>query len=213
MDEIDKIIDQRISENQVQVVEATPSVNEIFSQEDELKKLQTAIVEETKDTHKSLSEKAKDYVGVVATIEAVKDEHLVGDVATLKKEEIKSHAQAEAQQEKVNAKEAEKKLQEAEYGTYKGSAEYAGIKKPLPDKMQKALFPILCVIQSLFLLAFGTVASIINIIGDCINSVVERISTLTKTAKGILITAGAIGILYLGYIILKQVLGNYGIII
>lgn len=201
------------SVNEVRVVEEKQELVEMFSQEKEFKKLQNAINNEAKDSDKSITEKAKDYVGVVATIEAVKDEKLVEEVADLKKEEIKSHAQADAQKEQVNVKEAEQKLQEAEYGTYKGSAEYAGIKKPLPAVMQKILFGALCTIQTILLLIFGTGASIINIIGDSVNSVVERISTLTKTAKGILITAVALGVVYIGYIILKQVLVNYEIYI
>ena len=182
-------------------------------QEQVFTQLKEEAKEVTQDTSKTLSERAKDYVGVVATMDAVSDQTLRAEVSTLKQEELKLRAEADVKSERVNSKRTDKELQEAEFGTYSGSAAYAGIRKPLPSKMQKFLFPILCVIQSIFLLVFGTVTSVITIVGDCVNAVIERISTFTKIARATIVTLLIIGAIYLVYLILQQVLAGYGILI
>lgn len=164
------------------------------------------------DETKSYSEQAKDFVGALATKNAVEDEKLVADVTEKKKEELKHNASANLKKEEAESKKADIRLQEANYGVFDGVATYAGIKKPLPQKMQKALFGILSVIQTLFLVILGVPTSIINIIADCFDGIVKKLSNITKSARwfviGILIAAFA----YVCYLIVTALLRKYSII-
>ena len=76
---------------------------------------------------------------------------------------------------KAESKKSDIKLQEADYGVFSGVATYAGIKKPLPLKMQKILFTILSAIQTLWLLFIGTLTSIATITCDCFDCNVDCI--------------------------------------
>lgn len=131
---------------------------------------------------KSLKDQAKDFVGTMAVSNAVKDEKLVEDLTEKAKEELKESATANLKEEKAKSKQADITLQSAEYGVFEGVATYAGIKKPLPKKMQAVLFVILSVIQTAFLIIIGTPISIINILADCIDSVVKKLSTIAKSS-------------------------------
>ena len=169
--------------------------------------------EQPVNEQQTLTERAKDYVGVLAIQKAVEDEELVEDITELKKDELKSMASADNKKEKAKEKDADTEYQKAVYGNNEGIASYAGIKKPLPQKMQGVLFFLLSIIQCIVLFVVGGVSSIINIIADCVNSIVMRIADLSVVARKIIITAIIVGGVYLLYIVAKQILANYGIII
>ena len=136
---------------------------------------------------KSYAQRAREIVGVLATQEAIKDETLVKDVTNRRKAALLNSADADMKREEAENKKAEIELQEANYGVYSGVANYAGIKKPLPKRMQNILFTILSALQMIYLIAFGIPISIINITADGIDSVVKKLGTLTKSAMWIVL--------------------------
>ena len=164
------------------------------------------------DTNKSLSEQAKDFVGVMATKKAVEDKGLVEDLTVKKIKEIQFNADANLKKEEADSKKADKDLQEANYGVYEGVANYAGIKKPLPQTMQKVLFSILSGLQMVFLILFGVPTSIINIIADCIDMIVKKLSSITKSAKWLVLALLVILIVYGGYLVITSLLRRYNLI-
>lgn len=157
---------------------------------------------------KSLKDQAKDFVGTMAVSNAVKDEKLVEDLTEKAKEELKENATANLKEEKAKSKQADITLQSAEYGVFEGVATYAGIKKPLPKKMQAILFSILCGIQTIVLIVFGTPVSIVNILLDCADSIVKKMSSVAKSAVWLVVVV-AIGI---AIAITLIVLKNKGVI-
>jgi hypothetical protein len=169
-------------------------------------------VDFTVDKNKSFTEQAKDFVGAVATKKAIEDEHTVQKITKLKQDELIAHAEADSKKEETSGKAEEENLQKANYGIYKGVATYAGIEKPLPNLMQKILFSFLAVFQTIFLLFLGTATSIINITADCINSIVIKISQLTKSAKVIFFGLIAIGGVVLLFILVRYMLFKYNIL-
>jgi hypothetical protein len=132
-------------------------------------------------------EELKKLVHIRSTELAVTDDGLVGDLVGKKKEELKNSADAHLKQEKAENKKADIQLQEANYGVYSGVANYAGIKKPLPQKMQNILFSILSVFQTIFLIVFGIPISIINMLADGTDSVVKKLCGITKSAMWIVL--------------------------
>lgn len=164
------------------------------------------------DPNKSYSEQAKDIVGLNATAKAISDENLAKDVTDRKKAEILNYADANLKKEEAENKKADIQLQEANYGVHSGVADYAGIKKPLPSKMQAILFTILSVIQTIFLIAIGVPISIINICADGIDSVVKKLGTLTKSAMWIVLVLIALGVIWAAIYVVKFFLLKFGII-
>ena len=161
---------------------------------------------------KSFSDQAKDYVGILATKKAVEDDKLVDDITEKKKEELKHNAEAHLKTEKAESKRADSKLQEAEYGVYSGIATYAGIKKPLPSKFQKILFLVLICIQAPFFFLFGGLTSGINIICDCVDSIVKKLSSIAKSARILVLSLLILAtIAFAGYII-YSLLTSYNVI-
>ena len=112
--------------------------------------------------------------------------------------------------ETVKNKEVDIQLQQADYGVYIGVATYAGIKKPLPHKMQNVLFFILSVIQTVFLIALGVPVSIINMTADGVDSVVKKLAGLTKSAMWIVLAAIIIVALVLLFYFTKYLLMDFG---
>jgi Fe2+ transport system protein B len=163
------------------------------------------------DHKKSYSEQAKDIVGLNATAKAISDEHLAKDVTDRKKAEILNYADANLKKEEAENKKADIQLQEANYGVHSGVAAYAGIKKPLPQKMQNVLFAILCAVQTILLILFGIPISIINIIADGVDSVVKKLATLTRSAMWIVLACMVGGVGWVVYLIVKSFLANRGI--
>lgn len=163
------------------------------------------------DKTKSYSEQAKDLVGVKATEKALEDEELAKNVTDRKKAEILNHADAHLKQEEAENQKAETTLQAAKYGVYEGVANYAGIKKPLPQKMQNILFTILSAVQTILLIVFGIPVSIINIVADGIDSVVKKLSNITKSARWIVLAALGGGVAWIIFQIIKHFLENAGI--
>ena len=165
------------------------------------------------DTTKSYADQAKDLVGLKATEQAIADEELASDVTNRKKAEILNYADAHLKKEQAENKKADTLLQEANYGVYEGVATYAGIKKPLPQKMQNILFAILSAVQTILLIAFGIPISIINIVADGVDSIVKKLGTLTRSAMWIVIAFMGGGVGWLVYLIIKSLLAKRGIIL
>lgn len=178
----------------------------------DLAEVPKALPEFEVDKSKSYTEQAKDIVGALATQKAVEDDKLVDTITDIKKEELTESATANLKEEKVKAKDAEKKLNAANYGIFEGVATYAGIKKPLPAKMQKILFTILGGLQTFFLVLIGLPTSIITIIADCIDAIVKKLSSIAKSAKYlvlVLLAGGAVAIIVW---IIIAILKHYSII-
>lgn len=168
----------------------------------------TEVKEFVPSEEKSLKEQAKDFVGAMAVKQAVEDTELVEDLTEKAKEELKESATANLKEEKAKSKQADISLQNAEYGVFEGVATYAGIKKPLPKKMQVVLFAILSIIQTVFLILIGTPISIINIMADCIDSVVKKLSSIAKSSMWLVLLILVALVVGFAYLILK----NNGII-
>lgn len=165
------------------------------------------------DTTKSYEEQAKDLIGVRATEQAIQDEDLTKGVTDRKKAEILNHADAHLKKEEAENKKADTILQEANYGVYEGVATYAGIKKPLPQKMQNILFAILSAVQTILLIAFGIPISLINIVADGVDSIVKKLGNITRSARWIVLIALAAGLVWLIFLIVKYFLVKSGIIL
>ena len=146
-----------------------------------------------------LQERAKDYIGVLATQMAVQDEELVGDIASRKKQ--------------AENKSAEIRLQQANYGVYEGVASYAGIKKPLPQYMQKIIFVFLSILQCIWLITLGTMTSIINITAEQIDSVVKRLASIAKSARVLVLSLFGLAVIALICYIVVTYLKRYNIIV
>lgn len=164
------------------------------------------------DKSKSVKEQAKDIVNLAATAKAVEDEHLVDDITNLKKEELKQSAETSLKEEHIKSKESEKKLQEANYGTYEGIAELIGLKKPLPNRMLKCLMFILMPFLILYYTIIGLITGIINITMDCVNAVVLRFAEFTKPAKKIILFLLTVFIVAMIVLTILFFLRKYGII-
>ena len=164
------------------------------------------------DTTKSYGEQAKEAIDFMATKKAIEDEQLGDELTQKKKEELKTNADANLQKEKAKAKRADVEMQNAEYDSFSGVATYAGIKKPLPKKMQKVLFGTLGAVQMVLLLIISIPTSIFNIIADAVNSVVEKLSSIAKSARVLVLSLCAVGaiaaVIYIG----TQLLEKYNII-
>ena len=76
-----------------------------------------------------------------------------------------------------------------DYGVNNGVAEYAGIKKPLPTKMQKILFSILAVMQTILIVLFCVPFSAVNIVADGLEGVVKKFETLSRPTRLIMLCA------------------------
>lgn len=165
------------------------------------------------DTTKPPEEQAKDIIGVKATAKAIEDEDLTKGVTDRKKAEILNHADAHLKKEEAENKKADTLLQEANYGVYEGVATYAGIKKPLPQKMQNILFAILSAVQTFLLILLGVPISLINILADGVDSVVKKLGTLTKSARWIVLLGIVAGVCWAIYLVVRHLLQKNGIIL
>lgn len=206
MDDIEKI------EEKVEESKKAESAEIVEKKEEEAVAVSVPTIEYEVDKSKTFSEQAKDVVGVMATKKALEDEQLVKDITERKKDELKESADKTLKEEKAKGKDAETKLQHANYGVYEGVATYAGIKKPLPNIMQKILFAILSFIQTVFLVLIGTPVSVINIIADCINSIVKKLSEIAKSARILVVSLLGLGVISLIIFVIIQLLRRYGII-
>lgn len=187
MDDIEKITEKVEESKKEETTEITEKAK------DDSVTVKVPKIEFELDKKKSYSEQAKDVVGVMATQKALEDEELVKEITEKKKDELKESASKTLKEEKTKGKDAETKLQQANYGVYEGVATYAGILKPLPNFMQKILFIVLSILQTLWLVIFGTGTSIINITLDCLNSMVTKISEVAKAARVLFFSLIAVG--------------------
>ena len=192
MDDMERVINEKAQ----QLVEKKPFENaptEALSEED-------------------YNEKAKKIVGALATKKAVEDELLVKSITDSKKEELLHNASADLKKEQAESKKADIALQQADYGVNSGVAAYAGIKKPLPSKMQSILFTTLSVFQLIFLILIGLPISLVNIIADSVDAVVSKLGAVTKSARwvviGVLIVGGIIVVVY----VIKFLIHRFGIL-
>lgn len=185
-------------------------INEKAQQLVEKKPLENAPAEPFTD--EDYNAKAKKIVGAVATQKAVEDELLVKSITDSKKEELLHHASAELKNEQAESKKADIALQQADYGVNSGVAAYAGIKKPLPSKMQNILFTTLSIFQLIFLILIGLPISFVNIIADSVDAVVAKLGAVTKSAKWIVIATLIIGAIIIIVLVFKWLFIRFGII-
>lgn len=157
-------------------------------------------------------DEAKDLITAMATEEAIKDADLRRGVTDRRKAALLNSAEADMKREEAANKEADILLQEANYGVYSGVANYAGIKRPLPKWMQSILFAILSAYQMILLLIIGLPTSLLTITMDCIDSVVKKLKTLTKSAMWIVLVILMGGGLYLLWIIAQFLFAQFGAI-
>jgi hypothetical protein len=161
---------------------------------------------------KSLTEQAVDVVGLLATKNAITDTNLVSDITDTKKKELKEDAEAHLKKQQAENRNADIKLQEANYGVYSGVASYAGIKKPLPAKFQSFMFFCLLFIQAPVLLIGGGFTSVVSILLDCIRTIVDKIAGLAKVTRILVASLFGIGLFVLIIYIILVMLKKYGII-
>lgn len=150
---------------------------------------ETVIQDVPKTENKDVSGSAMAAIDLAATNKAIQDEELVKGVTDRKKASILNRMDADMKNEEAENKKAETRLQEANYGVYSGVANYAGIKRPLPGFMQKTLFVILSFFQIVFLTLFGVPTSVINIAADAIDSIVKKLTSITKSARILVLSA------------------------
>lgn len=165
-----------------------------------------------RDTTKSLNEQAKDYVSFVATEKAVEDNNLVDEITDKRKQELKLNADKSLKNEKAESKKADVEIQKADFENYQGVATYAGIKKPLPNKMQKCLFTTLAFFQMLLLIVISIPTSIINILADSIDSIVSKLSSIAKSARVLVISLISLGIISAIIYIIWQLIEKYNVL-
>ena len=155
--------------------------------------------------NKSVTEQAKDYVGYLATEKAVQDESLVNKVTSNKKKELENSSVADLKKEQSN-------LQEAEFGVYKGIADYAGIKRPLPQKYQKWLFTFYMILLFPFQLTLGSFFCIANYFTDCVDSFISKLSSVAKSAKILVVSVLTLSAIAFTIYIVVNLLQKYNII-
>jgi hypothetical protein len=78
--------------------------------------------------------------------------------------------------------------------------------------MQSILFAILSAVQTILLIAFGIPISLINIVADGVDSIVKKLGNITRSARWIVLTALAAGVVWLILVIAKYFLAKSGII-
>lgn len=159
---------------------------------------------------KCISDIAKEQLRAISTAKAVEDKGLQDAVVDKRKEELLASADTDLKRETVKNKEIDIQLQEADYGVYMGVATYAGIKKPLPHKMQNVLFFVLSVFQTIFLVLLGIPVSIINMTADGVDSVVKKLAGLTKSAMWIVLAAIIVVALVVLFYFAKYLLIDFG---
>ena len=164
------------------------------------------------DETKSYGEQAKEYVDVLATKNAILDEQLGDKLTEKKKQELETNADTNLKKEKAKAKMAEAEVQSAEFESYGGVATYAGIKKPLPNKMQKILFTALAFVQMILLLIVSIPTSIVNIMADAVNSVIVKLSQIAKSARILVLTLIGTGLVCALVYIVIEILQKYNVI-
>ena len=157
------------------------------------------------DKSKSFNEQAKDMVGAIATKKAIEDANLQKDITDTKKKELKNNAEKELKKEQES-------LQEAEFGIYKGIASYAGIKKPLPQKYQKFLFTMYMILLFPFQLTVGSVFCIVNFFADCADSFFEKLSSIARSAKILVLSLLVLGAIALAIYIVINIFQKYHIL-
>lgn len=196
----------------------TEEVKEIEQTSDEKQDTSVVKIPVNKELHfeldktKTVTEQAKDLVGLAATSKAVEDETLVEDITKTKKEELKLAAETSRKEEEVKSSKTEKALQDANYGIYSGIADLIGLKKPLPNRMLKVLMFILMPLLVIYYTVFGFITGIINVTMDCVNAVTERFAAFTKPAKKVIIFFAGLVVLAIIFLVIKFFLNKYGII-
>lgn len=155
---------------------------------------------------------AKEAADFLATQSALTDEALAEDLTNAKKEELRESANANLKKEKAENKNAETILQIANFGVYEGVANYAGIRKPLPKKMQSFLFTILSIIQTIWLIAVGVPTSVVVIVADCVDVIAKKLSSIAKSARWCVIGILSVAFIYAVVIIAMHFMREFGII-
>lgn len=163
-------------------------------------------------TTKSYDEQASDFVDAVSARKAVEDETLVDSVAQSKKKGIIHRANATLKKEEAESKNADTILQEANFNAYSGVAALAGIKKPLPQKMQVVLFTILSAVQLIIFILVGVPISVFNIVCDSVDTSFTKLASLTKAARKLVVALLGIGAVALVVFVVRFYLLRFGIL-
>ena len=152
------------------------------------------------DPNKALKEQVKEYIDTLATQKALANNELANEITEKKRQELSLSADTQLKAEQVQSKKAQVTIQEAQYGVFEGVAKYAGISHPLPTKMQQIVFCFLSVLQAIVLILFGTPISIINITIEQVDSVVNKLNSVAKSVRRIVLSS--ILIIFIAIIVL-----------
>lgn len=185
----------------------TQTANELGLPQEQLQE----ILERLSSEKKSVSQSAIEQFEACTIIGATTDKEFTDEAIESKKQEMRFSQEAKVKNEQAESRSAEEKLQQADYGVFRGVATYAGIKKPLPNKMQRIVFSGLCVWQTLLLLIFGFFTSTVTIIADSADAIMQKVSSISKSARVFVISVFivvAVGtVLYIGITFFKNKLG------
>jgi hypothetical protein len=143
----------------------------------------------------SLQTQVKEYIDAVATQKALASETLAKDITDRKTQELLNSADAKLKAEQAENKNADVKIQEAEFDTFRGIAEYAGIKRSLPRKMQQLIFSILSIYIGIIMILLCPITCAINVTIEQIDSIVNKINAVAKSVRRIVVTMLALGLI------------------
>lgn len=186
--------------------------NDIIKNEE--KKLLEPLLDDLKpiiDESKSFEQRAQDVATVIATKEALSDGTLIDELSEKKKKEFVNVADANVKKGQALNKNAEKKLQKADFEIYEGLAAYMGLKRDLPHFMLKILMFFAQLIIGPVLLISGLIVATVNVLLDGINSIMEKFAELSentrKIVKSLFWIITSVIIIYVAYFLLRQYLG------
>lgn len=146
----------------------------------------------------------KDLVNNLAIQKALSDESLARELTEKKRQELLNTADNQLKTNQAESRQADVAIQEAEFGVFKGVAEYAGIKHALPLKMQQIIFSFLSILQGIFFIILGSPISIINIAIEQIDSVVVKLNSVAKSVKRIVVSLLIVGVIAIAILIIYQ---------
>ena len=201
--------DEVESEVKEEPKESAPLVKK---EESDIEKRKIGDLQVSIDRSKSAGHQAKELVSAAATAKAIQDQELVENITSLKKDELKANAESSLKEELTKSKEAESKLQAANYGVYEGIADLIGLKKPLPNGMLKILMLILMPLLIAYYVVFGVFTGIINITMDCVNAIVSRFAEFTKPARKVIIFVAIVAAIGLTFFVVWSLLKKYNVI-
>ena len=162
------------------------------------------------DKNKPLNEQVKQYVDAMAIEKALTDESLKNEIIGRKRQELLNNAETQLKNEKAESKKADVEIQKVEYGIFEGVAKYAGITHHLPIKLQQVVFTMLSIFIGILMVLVCPITCTINVAIEQVASVVDKLNTVTKSVRRIVISLLVIGALFLvAFLIIKMVVKWY----